>query len=135
MEKINLHNKLKEIRKAINTSIHASALSIIVGSNPSYADTTYHVQFSWKPNFELEVKNGGGYNIYADENGGTTYTKRNSFQHNSICGAERCYATINDLDPSKSYRFVATAFDTQGNESDYSTAIPITGSGNSIDSN
>jgi hypothetical protein len=73
------------------------------------------VDLAWDPNTEPEL---AGYKIYWGPSGGN-YTSSKDVGNNSS-------ATITGLDEGKTYYFAATAYDGDGNESDFSNQINFT---------
>jgi hypothetical protein len=74
------------------------------------------VTLTWDPNTESTLK---GYKIYYGPTSGGSYTSSVDVGNKATC-------TVSNLDSSKTYYFVATAYDASGNESGYSNEVKYT---------
>ncbi len=88
--------------------------------------------FSWLPNTETNLK---GYRIHYGNSSSRNYTTTVDVGLPALGADSRVHYTITGLTPGTTYYFAATAYDTDGLESDYSTEVVWTAPSDSGGSN
>lgn len=87
--------------------------------NPALATVGETVNFSWLPNSETDLS---GYKIHYGTAAGGPYSSYVDVGNPSPVDG-RIQGSVSDLTPGETYYFVATAYNTSGLESEYSTEI------------
>src|ERR1017187_1496590 len=103
---------LNRVKRAAHTIILCSALSALF---PSSAVAATNVSLAWNPSTSTDI---AGYKIYY---GAASLTYTNTTDVGNVTNA-----TVANLISSTTYYFAATAYDTSGLESDYSTEVVYT---------
>jgi hypothetical protein len=84
----------------------------------------YDVVLAWEPNAESDL---AGYKIYGSEgSSGPPYDLIDTYSLNDI-DPDNPAGQISDLENSSEYYFVVSAYDLEGNESDYSNEVCVAG--------
>ena len=94
------------------------AISCLGTSAQSWAKD---VTLQWNPNLESNV---AGYKVYYKDNAAGSFTGTGAAQGSSPLDVRNTtIVTLNNLDVAKNYFFQVTAYDTAGNESEFSNLV------------
>ena len=101
--------------KTMKTLLITTIALILFGANLTVAAEAV---FQWSPNSETNL---AGYNIYIGKES-RSYTNQIDVGSPSLIN-DKVVAAVDNLVPGKTYYFAATAYDTDGFESDYSQEV------------
>jgi hypothetical protein len=110
------NNKLKRVWKAIPIGLLFS-LSALFSSSAFAAEAT----LAWNPNTESDVE---GYGVYfSQDDPGPPYSLFGYVTLSELSDSGNPTFTVTGLETDTRYYFAVTAFDTAGNESDFSSSV------------
>ncbi len=110
------NNKLKTVWRAFSAGLLFSLLAIFT-SSAFAAEAT----LAWNPNTESDVE---GYGVYfSQDDPGPPYSLFGYVTLNEISDPDNPTFTVTGLETGARYYFAVTAFDTAGNESDFSSSV------------
>lgn len=104
--------------------LKTAIITLVVALFATTAWAATDVTLVWDPNTEADID---GYRLYQSVTSGTynkDADKVADVKHADVCGETQCQTTITVEDGT--WYWVATAYDTYGNESDYSNEVTET---------
>jgi len=110
------NNKLKAVRRAFSTGLFFSLLAIFT-SSAFAAEAT----LAWNPNTESDVE---GYGVYfSQDDPGPPYSLFGYVALSELSDSDNPTFTVTGLETGARYYFAVTAYDTAGNESEFSGSV------------
>jgi len=97
---------------------------------PSFSNAA-DVTIAWDPNMDPDLEGYAVYYLKDYSSGPTTYTFLDTVPVDELADPDNPMITLTDLEDGQ-YYFVLTAYDTEGNESDFSDELCVSVSGDSI---
>jgi hypothetical protein len=110
------NNKLKRVWKAVPIGLLFSLLALF-SSSAFAAEAT----LAWNPNTESDVE---GYGVYlSQDDSGPPYSLFGYVALSELSDSDNPTFTVTGLETGSRYYFAVTAYDTAGNESDFSSSV------------
>jgi len=110
------NNKLKRVWKAVPIGLLFSLLALF-SSSAFAAEAT----LAWNPNTESDVE---GYGVYlSQDDSGPPYSLFGYVALSELSDSANPTFTVTGLETGSRYYFAVTAYDTAGNESDFSSSV------------
>jgi hypothetical protein len=110
------NNKMKRVWKAVSIGLLLSLLALF--SSPAFAA---EATLAWNPNTESDVE---GYGVYfSQDDPGPPYSVFGYVTLSELSDSGNPTFTVTGLETDTRYYFAVTAFDTAGNESDFSSSV------------
>jgi len=119
------NNKLKRVWKAVPIGLLFSLLALF-SSSAFAAEAT----LAWNPNTESDVE---GYGVYlSQDDSGPPYSLFGYVALSELSDSDNPTFTVTGLETGSRYYFAVTAYDTAGNESDFSGSVCADVNGDAI---